>query len=167
MAPLEFYRAIWLKKTDVRRYALLRIAFASLLLIHIAHLWPYRITLLCSDGIIDPLAASSSGPGLYLSIFALLNSPAAVTIVFLVAALATLLLAWGKLARPMLGILFWFLLSIMHRAPVSASGWDFILINLALILLFSPLGGKWNPRNLLPGRGKPPGCNSSRVTAWY
>ena len=153
MAPLEFYRAIWLKKTDARRYALLRIAFASVILIHIVHLWPYRITLLCSDGIIDPQAASSSGPGLYLSIFALLNSPLSVTIVFLVATLATLLLAWGKLARPMLGILFWLLLSIMQRAPVSASGWDFILINLALILLFSPLGEKWNPRNLLLRRG--------------
>lgn len=160
MAPLEFYRAIWLKGVDERRYALLRIAFASLLLIHIAHLWPYRITLLCSDGIIDPLAASSSGPGLYLSIFALLNSPLAVTIIFLTAALATLLLAWGKLARPMLGILFWFLLSIMQRAPVSASGWDFILINLALILLFSPLGGKWNPQNLLLGKGRPPEAQS-------
>jgi hypothetical protein len=69
--------------------------------------------------------------------------------VFIAAAAATLLLAWGKLARPMLGILFWFLLSIMQRAPVATSGWDFILLNFAAILLFSPLGEKWNPYHLL------------------
>ena len=156
MALVELYRMIWLKAVDERRYALLRIAFAAVTLIHIAHLWPYRIALLCSGGIIDPAVASSSNPGLYLSIFALLSSPLAVTIIFLIAASATLLLAWGKLTRLMLGVLFLFLLSVMQRAPISASGWDYILINLSFILLFSPLGEKWNPQNLLPGRGKPP-----------
>ncbi|MFP6874201.1 MAG: HTTM domain-containing protein [Verrucomicrobiales bacterium] len=149
MLLVEAYRSIWLKGVDERRYALLRIAFAAVALVNIAHLWPYRITLLCANGIIDPAVAWDSGPGLYLSIFAAVNSPAPVTVVFIAAAAATLLLAWGKLARPMLGILFWFLLSIMQRAPVATSGWDFILLNFAAILLFSPLGEKWNPYHLL------------------
>jgi hypothetical protein len=156
MRLVEAYRSIWLKEVDERRYALLRIAFAAVVLVNIAHLWPYRITLLCADGIIDPAVASKSGPGLYLSLFATVNSAALVTFVFAAAAVATLFLAWGKLARPMLGILFWFLLSIMQRAPVSASGWDFILLNLAFILLFSPLGKKWNPRHLLLRKGRFP-----------
>lgn len=157
MLLVDAYRSIWLKQVDERRYALLRIAFASVMLINIAHLWPYRITLLCADGIINPAVASKSGPGLYLSIFSTVNSPFPVTVVFIAAAAATLLLAWGKLARPMLGILFWFLLSIMQRAPVATSGWDFILLNFAFILLLSPLGEKWNPYHLLLLRkGSPP-----------
>ena len=156
MALVEIYRSIWLKKVDDRRYALLRIAFATVMLINIVHLWPYRVTLLCVDGIIDPVVATNSGAGLHLSIFAVVNSPVPVTIVFIAAAVATLLLASGKLARPMLGILFWFLLSIMQRAPVSAAGWDFILLNLAFILLFSPLGEKWRPQHLLLRKGTPP-----------
>ena len=149
MAPVELCSMIWLRPVDSRRYALLRMAFAAVTLLHIVHLWPYRIALLCNGGMIDPLVASGSSPGFSMSVFAIVATPFAVTAVFLVAASATILLAWGKLARPMMAIVFVFLLSVMQRAPISASGWDYILINLSFILLFSPLGNTWTPWNLL------------------
>ena len=156
MAPVEFLKMIWLRPVDSRRYALVRMVFAAVTLLHIANLWPYRIALLCNDGMIGQVTGSGSVPGFYISIYALLDTPLAVTASFLIAASATILLGYGKWARPMLAVVFLFLLSVMQHAPISAAGWDFILMNLGFILLFSPLGNQWNHRNLLCKKGTPP-----------
>ena len=86
--------------------------------------------------------------GTSISIFNYFESSTEVTIILIIAIISALILAWGKWARTTLFICFFIQLSLIHRAPVSTTGWDSILTNLGFILLFSPLGKDWNPWNL-------------------
>jgi hypothetical protein len=142
------FTSIWLQAVDSRRYALVRISFAAIVLLNIIHLWPLRDSFLSSAGSIGERGSAVANPGLYLSVFGIASSPLAVSLVFLIAAAATVLLAMGKYARAMLVVVAWFLISVIHRSPVATAGWDFVLCNVAFVLLFSPLGETWNARNL-------------------
>lgn len=142
------FSSIWLRPVDSRRYAFVRIAFAAIVLLDIIHLWPMRDSFLSSAGSIGERASAVDNPGLNVSVFGIASSPLAVSLVLLIAAAATVLLAMGKYARAMLVVVAWFLISVIHRSPIATAGWDFVLCNVAFVLLFSPLGETWNARNL-------------------
>jgi len=150
---MNSFTQLWLKDIDPRRYAMTRIGFALLLLFHFIHLFPYRKTILSNVGITESSVAQIGfhelTGGTSISLFNHFQSPFEVTIILMIAIIASLTLAWGKWARTSLFICLFIQLSIIHRAPSSTTGWDSILTNLGFILLFSPLGKQWAPWNLL------------------
>ena len=147
------FAQLWLKDIDERRYALTRIGFALLLLFQFIHLFSYRKAILSNAGMTDSTAAQIGfrelTGGTSISLFNYFQSPFQVTLILVIAIIASLTLAWGKWARTSLFICFFVQLSLIHRAPSSTTGWDSILTNIGFILLFSPLSNQWNPRNLL------------------
>jgi len=149
---MNAFSLLWLKNIDPRRYAIARIGFALLLLSHFIHLFPYRDTILSNAGMTHSSAAKIGfhqlTGGTSISLFNYFQSSFEVTIIFIFAIIASLILAWGKWARTTLFVCFFIQLSFIHRAPASTTGWDSILTNLGFILLFSPLGKDWNPWNL-------------------
>ncbi len=149
---MNAFSRLWLKNIDSRRYAITRIGFALLLLSHFVHLFPYRDNILSNVGMNNSSAAiigfHELTGGTSISIFNYFESSTEVTIILIIAIISALILAWGKWARTTLFICFFIQLSLIHRAPVSTTGWDSILTNLGFILLFSPLGKDWNPWNL-------------------
>ena len=149
---MNAFSLLWLKNIDPRRYAIARIGFALLLLSHFVHLFPYRDTILSNAGMTHSSAAKIGfyqlTGGTSISLFNYFQSSFEVTIIFIFAIIASLILAWGKWARTTLFVCFFIQLSFIHRAPASTTGWDSILTNLGFILLFSPLGKDWNPWNL-------------------
>ena len=150
---MKRFAQLWLKDIDERRYAMTRIGFALLLLFQFIHLFPYRKTILSNTGITDSTAAQIGfhelTGGTSISLFNYFQSSSQVTVILITAIIASLTLALGKWARTSLFICFFVQLSLIHRAPSSTTGWDLILTNIGFILLISPLGNKWNPRNLL------------------
>ena len=149
---MNAFSRLWLKNIDSRRYAITRIGFALLLLSHFVHLFPYRNNILSNVGMNNSSAAiigfHELTGGTSISIFNYFESSTEVTIILIIAIISALILAWGKWARTTLFICFFIQLSLIHKAPVSTTGWDSILTNLGFILLFSPLGKDWNPWNL-------------------
>ena len=149
---MNVFSRLWLKNIDSRRYAITRIGFALLLLSHFVHLFPYRNNILSNVGMNNSSAAiigfHELTGGTSISIFNYFESSTEVTIILIIAIISALILAWGKWARTTLFICFFIQLSLIHKAPVSTTGWDSILTNLGFILLFSPLGKDWNPWNL-------------------
>jgi hypothetical protein len=149
---MNAFSLLWLKNIDPRRYAIVRIGFALLLLSHFVHLFPYRDTILSNAGMTHSSAAKIGfhqlTGGTSISLFNYFQSSFEVTIILIFAIIASLTLAWGKWARTTLFVCFFIQLSFIHRAPASTTGWDSILTNLGFVLLFSPLGKDWNPWNL-------------------
>jgi len=164
---MKGFYSIWLEEVDSRRYAALRIGFSILLLLHFLWLLPYSDSLLSNEGIsssnMSDIGFHEITGGKSISLFSLIQSPIFVSILLLSAIVLCILSIFGKYSR--LAIIFCFLiqLSIIHRAPISTTGWDSIITNLCIILIFSPLGTHWNPVNLLRNqKPKEPDINFPR-----
>ncbi len=143
--------SVWLKEVNGRRYAWFRVAFGIVAIFNIIHVWPYRAGLYSDVGIVGQEVAAAANPGIYVSVFAWMSSPGAVTAVFLVASGAALMSVAGVWVRVSAIVLFAFFLSVAHRAPIAMAGWDYLFVNFAFILMFSPLGGTWGIVGLVKG----------------
>ena len=131
----------WFGAVDARVYALLRIAFAIVALLNLIDLWPHRAMFFSDAGMIDGAAMMAEENGqLRFSVFNDLDSPGAVTWVFVIAALAMVCLGLGIWSRVMIILVFVWQLSYTYRAFPVIHGWDILLRIQAFILLFSPLG---------------------------
>ena len=135
--------SIFLQQVDERRYALARIALGIAALANLVDLWFYRNTTLVSEGMIDQATVQTLLPGIPFSIFSIFTGPIGVSIVFIITALATILLIGGKLPRVMLVIVYIFHVSVSLRAPLIISGWDGVITCWAFIMLFCPLAPGW------------------------
>ena len=153
---MKAFCSIWLKGVDQRRYAIFRVGFAILMLLHFACILPYAVSLLSHEGI-SPSSMSAIGfheitGGISVSIFNLITSPLLVNLAVLLAIIACLLMISGKYSRTSLIYCFIIQLSFIHRAPISTTGWDTIITNICLILIFSPLGENWGLKSLIKNR---------------
>ena len=149
--------SVFLEPVDERRYALVRIAFGIAALAILIELWFYRSSALSAAGMINEGAVHQLLPGISYSIFSVFTGPIGIAILFLVTAVATILLIAGMLPRLMLVIVYVFHLSVSLRAPVIISGWDGVLTCWAFILLFSPLAPGWGIARLWRSRKNNPG----------
>jgi hypothetical protein len=129
------YEDCWLGVADARVHALLRIAFAVVALINVIDLWPHRLAFFSGAGMTGPPVGRAGFP-----LFQYLESPAMVTAVFVVAALAAVWLCVGVMARPAIAILFVWQISYTGQGYPLVHGWDILLRAQAFILLISPLG---------------------------
>lgn len=130
----------WLGPVDLRVYGWLRVAFAVVALANLIDLWPHRFTFFSSDGLVDSAAVAEAAGTWRISLFHFADSPAVVTTVFVIAALAMLCLALGIGSRVMIVLVFAFQVSYTYRAFPVVHGWDILLRIQAFILMISPLG---------------------------
>jgi len=141
------------RREDERIYALVRIAFAAVALLNLIFLWPDRQVFFSDAGMVDRDVAISQAHPMYLSIFELARSEAAVTGVMIVTALALLMLMAGVGARlAALWVLVWHV-SILARAPLAMTGWDAVLRCHGFLVLVSPMGKCWTLPAMVRGHG--------------
>ena len=146
--PADFF----FRREDERIYAAVRIAFAAVALLNLICLWPDRQVFFSDAGIVDRDVAISQAHPVYLSIFELAGSEAAVTGVMLLTALALVMLMAGVGARlAALWVLVWHV-SFVARAPLVMTGWDAVLRCYCFLILVSPMGKCWTLPAMLRGR---------------
>lgn len=144
----ERFADLWLRPTDPRRYALLRICFALVMVVQVCHLLPYSASLLSDRGLLPRSYSSGEWPWAFLSLFVLCKTPLLVALFLLLTAAAAVSLALGRYSRICSAFLFWFCLSLVQRIPNATTGWDMILSNIALLVLISPQAPEWTPQRL-------------------
>ncbi|MCB1078268.1 MAG: hypothetical protein KDM64_10630 [Verrucomicrobiae bacterium] len=143
------FERLWLGPVDARVYAIIRIAFAVVALINVIDLWPHRLAFFSGEGMTGHPAEQSG-----LSVFRQVESPAGVTVIFLVAAASAVWLGIGVMARPAAVLLWLWQMSYTSQGYPLVHGWDILLRIEALILLISPLGPSI-PQWLAQVNGKP------------
>ena len=150
---MKGFYSIWLEEVDSKRYALIRIGFSILLLFHFLWLLPYSNSLLTNEGIstseMSAIGFNELTGGKSISIFKVFQTPVSVSLLLLSAIVLCVLSIFGKYSRIAFVYCFLIQLSIIHRAPISTTGWDSIITNLCIILILSPLGTNWNPISLI------------------
>ena len=149
---LERASGFFFRREDERIYAMIRIAFATVALLNLIFLWPHRHVFFSESGMVDPDTAQRQAYPMYLSIFALSDSEAAVTGVMVVTALALLALIAGigtRLAAAW--VLVWHI-SYMARAPLPLAGWDAVLRCFSFLVFVSPMGKCWTLPAFLRGQ---------------
>jgi hypothetical protein len=130
---------------DPRAYALVRMALALGCLVNLIDLWPYRQAFFSDLGMIPLESVQPETRGeWYLSVFYSLQSPAAVTAVFVVAAIAILMFGAGFMSRFAASAVLVFQMSYCNRAFAALHSWDSILRIYALLAFVSPLGRAWS-----------------------
>jgi hypothetical protein len=140
------------RREDERIYAVVRIAFAAVALLNLIFLWPHRHVFFSDTGMMDRDAAKSVASPVYLSIFALAGSDAAVTGVMLVTALALVMLMAGVRARLAASwVLVWHI-SYIARGPLPLTGWDAVLRCFSFLVLVSPMGKCWTLPAMMRGQ---------------
>lgn len=132
--------SFWMRPVPDWNYSVIRIGYALVALVHLMELWPYRLAFLSDSGMIDQDAVISQYPGIYLSILRFLESPVAVTSLFLIMIPVHLCLLLGVWSRLAIALSFVWYLSLVSRIGIGATGWDIIMSNFAFLLLVSPLG---------------------------
>lgn len=139
------------RPTNERLYIMVRIVFASVLLVHILALWPYRLTLFSTDGL---LPRDADNTGRYLSLFAFFCADPAIGAYFAFSALAATTLALGLLPRISALACFVWLVSYQQHLSFVGFGGDFVMRVFGFILLISPLGRRslWGPRDRSPAQ---------------
>lgn len=141
-------------REDERIYAAVRIAFAAVALLNLIFMWPDRHAFLSDSGMIDRDVVTSRADPVYLSIFALARSDAAITCCLLVTALALVMLMAGIGARlAAFWVLVWHI-SYHARAPLATTGWDMVLRSFSFLVLVSPVGKCWTLPALMRAGGK-------------
>lgn len=151
--------SFWMRGVPDWNYVVIRIGFALAALAHLVELWPYRHAFLSDRGMVGQDAVISQHPGIYLSIYRFLESPAAVTTLFLSMVPVYLCLLLGIGSRFAIALSFGWYLSLVSRIGIGATGWDIIMSNFAFLLLVSPLGSfpamrrKPEPDRLVPRYG--------------
>jgi Vitamin K-dependent gamma-carboxylase len=143
----------WFNSVDSRIYAIFRIAFATVVLINIIEIMPYRHALLSRDGMIDRTTLLTAiGDDQYYSVFHYADSQTAVTVACVLAAAAACALGLGILPR-LAAILVWmWAISFSHRAFPAVMGWDNVLRVYSFLIMISPLGSQWSVSNVLRRR---------------
>jgi hypothetical protein len=144
---------LFFRREDERIYAIVRMAFAAVALLNLIFLWPDRHVFFSDAGMVGRDAAMSQASPVYLSIFALGSSPAAVTGVMLVTALALVMLMAGVGARLAASWALVWHISYIARAPLPLAGWDAVLRCFSFLVLVSPMGKCWTLPAILCGRG--------------
>ncbi len=143
---------LFFRREDERIYAVVRMAFAAVALLNLLFLWPHRHVFFSDSGMVDPAIAKNQAYPLYLSIFELATSEAAVTGVMLVTGLTLLALIAGVGARIAAAwVLVWHI-SYMARAPLPLAGWDAVLRCFSFLVLISPMGKCWTLPAFIRGR---------------
>jgi hypothetical protein len=134
----------WFSGVDARVYALIRIVFALVALANLIDLWPDRHAFFAETGMIDldtTLENIAGEPR--FSIFYYATSETAVTVIFVITAIALVFLALGIVPRLAAVVAYLFLLSYSQRAFPVIHGWDIILRILGLFVVISPIGHCW------------------------
>ena len=145
---------LFFRREDERIYAVVRIAFAAVALLNLIFLWPDRHVFFADTGMVDRDAVMSQAYPVYLSVFELARSEAAVTGVMLVTALALVMLLVGVRARlAALWVLVWHV-SYMARAPLPLAGWDAVLRCFSFLIVVSPMGKCWTLTAMMRGPGR-------------
>ena len=128
---MKGFYSIWLEEVDSKRYALIRIGFSILLLFHFLWLLPYSDSLLTNEGIstaeMSAIGFNELTGGKSISIFKVFQTPASVNLLLLSAIVLCVLSIFGKYSRIAFVYCFLIQLSIIHRAPISTTGWDSII----------------------------------------
>ena len=132
----------FLGPADPRTYACFRIGYAFAALCVLVDFWPLRITLLTDVGLFG--GPDGTAPWTTLNVFRLSSTPAAVTAVFVVAAVAAVLLAVGFLPRLMAFVVYVWVLSYSDTAQTALSGFDTILRVIGFVLVVSPQVPTWS-----------------------
>ena len=141
---------------DPRAYAAMRIAYAFAALCTLIDFFPLRNTLLATTGMFG--GADPKAPLATIDVFRLSSSETAVTVVFVVAGAAAVLLALGFLPRLMAFVVYAFALSYADAAQPALSGFDTILRALGFVLVVSPQVPTWSigPRWAKGTSARPP-----------
>ncbi|HEX3598444.1 MAG TPA: HTTM domain-containing protein, partial [Polyangiaceae bacterium] len=104
--------------------------------------WPLRYYLLANTGMFG--GADRGAPLVTLDVFRLSSSEGMVTLVFVVAALATLALALGVLPRLAAFVTYAWVLSYSDTAQTALSGFDTILRCVGFVLVVGPQVPTWS-----------------------
>lgn len=150
---LRFPADLFFRREDERIYAVVRMAFAAVALLNLVFLWPDRLVFFSDTGLLDREVAISQASPVFLSIFRLARSEAAVTFCMLVTALALVMLMAGVGARPAAFWVFVWHVSYTARAPLPLTGWDMVLRSFSFLILVSPMGRSWTLPAILRGCG--------------
>jgi hypothetical protein len=152
---------LFFRREDERIYAVVRIGFAVVALLNLISLWPDRQVFFSDSGMVDQNVAMSQAYPVYLSLFGLVRSEAAVTVVMLVTALALVMLMAGVGARlAALWVLVWHV-SYIARSPIVVAGWDSVLRCFSFLILVSPMGKCWTLPAILHGK-----CRTVPAGVW-
>jgi len=133
----------WFAEADPRNLALLRIGYGLLCLWTVFVIWPDRQALLGDPGVL-PLELRNYGwhrP----SLFALVEDPTALLVVFV---LAALLLSAGVFSRFSMLICWVFVVSVGHRNGMWTDGSDAVMRVFGAYMLLMPLGQVWSVDSL-------------------
>ncbi|MFT4640244.1 MAG: hypothetical protein ACI8T1_003571 [Verrucomicrobiales bacterium] len=128
------------KPIDERCYAFVRIAFACVVLISIANLWPQRLPMFSESGL---MSIDLNANGRHMSAFYFFRSDTAVTAYFLFSATMVLLLVIGIIPRiAALCVVLW-QISVSTHLAFTAYGADYVMRVYGFLVLVSPLGAYW------------------------
>jgi hypothetical protein len=148
---------------DPRAYALVRIGLSLAAFANLVQLWPGRHEYFSGAGMIGLDATRITAFGrLYGSVFYVVSSPAGVTLVFFVAAVAIIGLGAGVAARACALIVWLWHLSYSGRAFPILHSWDALLRIYSLLVLVSPLGRAWS----VPGVRRPRASDAEPVPVY-
>ncbi|HEX4338079.1 MAG TPA: HTTM domain-containing protein [Polyangiaceae bacterium] len=155
----------WLGPADPRAYACLRIGYAVAAFSVLVDFWPLRYTLLADTGMFG--GADRDAPIVTLDVFRLSSSETAVSAVFVIAALAAVLLALGTLPRLTAFIVYVWVLSYSDTAQTALSGFDTILRCVGFVLVIGPQVPVWSvgPRWARGSSARPPSYGL-RLVQW-
>jgi len=135
----DAYERLWFLAVDPRVYAIVRVGYAIAMLWTVIEFWPIRDELFTLGGTLDGVAVRHMNGDRYPTLFFWVDSPEAVTAVFVAAGLASVLLAIGLATRVAAIALLVFAVSYTYRAYAVTSGSDQLLRNFALLIAISPI----------------------------
>jgi hypothetical protein len=146
----------WLGPAEPRAYAGVRIGYAFAALCVLVDFWPLRYTLLANTGMFGGVDRDT--PLVTLDVFRLSSSESAVTLVFVIAALAAVTLGLGILPRLSAFIVYVWVLSYSDAAQTALSGFDTILRCVGFVLVIGPQVPTWSvgPRWARGSSARPP-----------
>jgi hypothetical protein len=137
----EFFHA----PVDPRPLAVVRIAFAALMLLNLAVLWPDRQRWFSDSGV---LTAETSrllvSPHAWSLLWWLPDTPATIDAVFAVAFTSAALLLLGVLPRVTAACLFVLLYSLQMRNTLIFDSQDILMRMIAFCLIWVPSGQAWS-----------------------
>jgi hypothetical protein len=132
----------FLGPADPRAYACLRIGYAVAALCVLVDFWPLRNTLLANTGMFG--ASDPAAPWTTLNLFRFGTSETAVSVVFVIAAVALVSLGLGVLPRLSAFVAYVWVLSYSDTAQTALSGFDTILRVIGFVLVISPQVPTWS-----------------------
>ncbi|MEM0969803.1 MAG: HTTM domain-containing protein [Verrucomicrobiota bacterium] len=143
------FRDFWFRPEEDSIYARLRVAFSLVSLLNLIALWPDRMAFFSAEGLFDQQMTDQQAGFPSFSIFRLIQSEPWLTLSFLLAASAMILLGLGIRPRWAALIVYLWHLSCLTTAPYAMAGWDLVLHTFGFLILISPLGRSWAWPHLL------------------